>query len=182
MKRSLVLILLLAVFVACGPLQFIPEDSSYTEEYELCLEYETQLNELDQRATQATDAFVLFNDAIESGDEELILNLPAVLAPAVLEFESIYNSSILLEPNFKNHLNKQDTVKSFDLLLTSASFLFAYAQTGNMEFYFDYEEVNEEFIDLSESFNYFQSCENPVIEKTFFEALLDRIRGTAINE
>jgi len=167
---------------SCGPLQFIPEDSTYIEEYELCIEYEIQLNELDQRATQATDAFIIFNETIDSGDEELILNLTDVLATAVLEFESIYNSSILLEPNFKNHLNKQDTVKSFDLLLTSASFLFAYAQTGNMEFYFDYEEVNEEFIDLSESFNIFQSCDNPVIEKSFFEAILDRLRGRAINE
>jgi hypothetical protein len=167
---------------SCGPLQFIPEDSTYIEEYELCIEYEIQLNELDQRATQATDAFIIFNETIDSGDEELILNLTDVLATAVLEFESIYNSSILLEPNYKNRLNKEDTIKSFDLLLTSASFLFAFAQTGNMEFYFDYEEVNEEFIDLSESFNIFQSCDNPVIEKSFFEAILDRLRGRAINE
>jgi len=176
------LILLLAIFVACGPLQFIPEDSSYTEEYELCLEYEIQLNELDQRATLATDAFVLFNEAIDSGDEEKILKLPEVLAPAVLEFESIYNLSILLEPNYKNRLNKEDTIQSFDLLLTSASFLFAFAQTGNMDFYFYYEEVNKELIDLSENFNIFQSCDNPVIEKSFFEAMLDRLRGRAINE
>ena len=163
---------------SCGPSLF--EDSSYTEEYELCLEYEIQLNELDQRATQATDVFVLFNEAIESGDEELILNLPNVLSSAAAEFAYLYNSSILLEPNYKNRLNKEDTVKSFDLLLTSASKLLGFTTTGNMEFYFDYEEVNEEFIDLSESFNYFQSY--PVIEKTFFEALLDRLRGRAINE
>ena len=177
-----VYILIFVFLCSCGPLQFIPEDSSYTEEYELCLEYEIQLNELDQRATLATDAFVLFNEAIDSGDEELILNLPDVLSTASVELARIYNSSILLEPNYKNRLNKEDTVKSFDLLLTSASKLLGFTTTGNMEFYFDYEEVNEEFIDLSESFNYFQSCENPVIEKTFFEALLDRLRGRAINE
>jgi hypothetical protein len=176
------LILLLAFFVACGPLQFIPEDSSYTEEYELCLEYEIQLNELDQRATQATDVFIIFNEAIDSGDEELILNLTDDLATAVLEFKSIYNSSILLEPNYKNRLNKEDTIQSFDLLLTSVSFLFAFAQTGNIDFYINYEEVNQEFIDLAESFNIFQSCDNPVIEKSFFEAMLDRLRGRAINE
>ena len=175
--------LLIFVFLcSCGPLQFIPEDSSYTEEYELCLEYEIQLNELDQRATQATDAFIIFNEAIDSGDEELILNLTDVLATAVLEFESIYNSSILLEPNYKNRLNKEDTIQSFDLLLTSASFLFAFAQTGNIDFYINYEEVNQEFIDLAESFNIFQSCDNPVIEKSFFEAMLDRLRGRSINE
>jgi hypothetical protein len=177
-----VYILIFVFLCSCGPLQFIPEDSSYTEEYELCLEYEIQLNELDQRATLATDAFVLFNEAIDSGDEETILKLPDVLAPAVLEFESIYNSSILLEPNYKNRQNKEDTVKSFDLLLTSASFLFAFAQTGNMDFYFDYEEVNKEFIDLSENFNYFQSCEYPVIEKSFFEAMLDRLRGRSLED
>jgi len=88
----------------------------------------------------------------------------------------------LLEPNHKNRLNKEDTIQSFDLLLTSASSLFAFAQTGNMDFYFDYEEVNKEFIDLSENFNIFQSCDNPVIEKSFFEAMLDRLRGRAINE
>ena len=88
----------------------------------MCLEYEIQLNELDQRATQATDVFVLFNEAIESGDEELILNLPNVLSSAAAEFAYLYNSSILLEPNYKNRLNKEDTVKSFfDLLLTSAT-------------------------------------------------------------
>ena len=177
-----VYILIFIFLYSCGPLQFIPEDSSYVEEYELCLEYEVQLNELDQRANKATDAFVLFNEAIDSGDEEKILNLPFVLAPAVLEFESIYNSSILLEPNHKNQLNKEDTVKSFELLATSVSYLFAFAQTGNMDFYFDYEEVNKEFIDLAEGFNNFQSCESPVIEKTFFEALLDRFRGRALNE
>ena len=51
-----------------------------------------------------------------------------------------------------------------------------------MDLYFDYEEVNQELIDLAESFNIFQSCDNPVIEKSFFEAMRDRIRGTAINE
>lgn len=177
-----VYILIFVFLCSCGPIQFIPEDSSYIKEYELCLEYEIQLNVLDQRATKATEVFELFNKAIDSGDEKLILNLPNVIATAVLELGDIYDSSILLEPNYKNLSNKEDTVKSFDLLLTSASFLFAFAQSGDMDFYFDYEEVNQEFIDLAVNFNYFQSCENPVIEKTFFETLMDRLRGRAVDE
>ncbi len=174
LKKVLIISLLIT---SCGPseIQFIPEDSSYAEEYEKCLQYEEDFKFLDEKASKSTLAFGLFNDAITSGDEDLILGLVDIFADAVLEFEEIYNQSLLLEPNYKNEKHNEDTVKSFELLSTSSAYLFGFVSTGNMDLYYSYEEVNDELLELAENFSFFNSCDEPIIVKSFLEVLIERL-------
>ena len=173
------LIIFITFFTACGPteVQFIPEDSTYDLELAYCLEYEKKLAELDERAESSFLGILMFVEAIDSGDPSYIPTLFQLIPQSVETYASVYLEAENLKPNYKNLDNANDTIKSYELLFDISLSIDLWLNSSQEEDYERFLEFFGELESLLEDFNRFNSCDEPILTKSFSEAIFDRVFG-----
>ena len=172
-------IIFIIFFTACGPseVQFIPEDSTYDLELVYCLEYEKKLGELDERAQSSFMGIAMFIEAIDSGDPSYIPTLFQLIPQSIEGYENAYSESLDFRPNYKNLGNANDTVESYRLLRDISISINNWMISNEEEDYEKFLVLNGEFESLLEDFRRFNSCDEPIIIKSFSEAIFDRVFG-----